>query len=103
MVTEAIEAATVLTYTGPELVLSKLPLIVWAASPGYMAASTVVWLTVRADVEAAVLALPLPLPVVLQYAKAAAPAPSTITAPITGTVHLFLCFIMRGYGLPVEG
>src|SRR5258705_12329539 len=42
-VTESMLTATELTWIGPEFGLSKLPEIVWALSPGYIAVSVVVW------------------------------------------------------------
>ena len=66
-VTLLIAAVTVPTWIGPEFVLSNVPLIVCAVSPGYIAVSTVVWLTVSAVVVPAA-ALPLPEPPAVQYA-----------------------------------
>ena len=40
LVTEAIDAVTDVTYTGPSLPLSKFPLMVCGESPGYIGLST---------------------------------------------------------------
>ncbi len=64
-VTLAIDAVTVPTWIEPEFVLSNVPLIVCAVSPGYIAVSEVVWLTVSAVVVPAE-ALPLPEPPAVQ-------------------------------------
>lgn len=64
-VTALMEAVTVLTRISPPLGLSKVLLTVWALSPGYIAVSAVVWLTVSATLSPAV-ALPLPEPPAVQ-------------------------------------
>jgi hypothetical protein len=86
--TELMDAVTVPTWIGPGFGLSKSPEIVCALSPGYIAASTVVWFTVSAAVVSAS-AVPVPAPPAVQYAMAAPATASTATKAIS-EVRFFL-------------
>ena len=59
------DAVTVATYTGPALVLLKLPLSVWLGTPGAIAVTLLVWMAEIATLVP-VVALPVPEPPAVQ-------------------------------------
>src|SRR4051794_34358957 len=88
-------AVTVATYTGPALVLVKLPLSVCAESPGAMLETVLVCTAVMAVAPERVEAVPVPEPPVVQYAIATPPPTrATHVASVTATFVFLLNLII---------